>query len=97
MKGTNESVYIRIPFSATNTAFISSLTLRMKYDDAFVACLNGTEVARSPNAPTPLTWNSGTSTIHEDEDAVLFEDYDISEYLGSLQTGTNLLAIHGLN
>jgi hypothetical protein len=97
MKGTNESVYIRIPFSTTNTAFIASLTLRMKYDDAFVAYINGTEVARSPNAPTTLTWNSGTSAIHEDEDAVLFEDYDISEHIGSLQTGTNLLAIHGLN
>ncbi|MDF7807747.1 lamin tail domain-containing protein [Pontiellaceae bacterium B12219] len=97
MKGANESVYIRIPFSVTNTAFISSLKLRMKYDDAFVAYLNGTEVARSPNAPATLSWNSGTSSIHADTDALVFEDYDISEYSGSVQPGINMLAIHGLN
>ena len=45
------SLYTRITFSAANYASLSSLTLKMQYDDGYVAYLNGVEIA-SENAPS---------------------------------------------
>lgn len=97
MRYDNATVYIRVPFTLANAGSVASLQLKMKYDDAFVAYINGTEVLSSPAAPTPLTWNSGANWLHEDYDAILFEEYDISASISALQDGGNLLAIHGLN
>ncbi|MBE3069108.1 MAG: lamin tail domain-containing protein, partial [Planctomycetes bacterium] len=41
MMNQNSSVYVRVPFTVTNPAAFSSLTLRMRYDDGFVVYLNG--------------------------------------------------------
>ena len=41
------SVYIRYKFSIPDTSVIGALLLDMDYDDAFVAYLNGTEIARA--------------------------------------------------
>ena len=75
----------------------------MKYDDGFVAYLNGVEVT-SANAPGrngdlgTLNWNSLATTPHTDAEAVVFEDFDLTAHLGLLQPGTNnVLAIHALN
>ena len=46
---TNATVYIRVPFSLADRESLARLNLRMKYDDGFIAYLNGTEVA-SANA-----------------------------------------------
>ncbi len=96
MKGVNQTVYIRVPFTLP-VGTVSGLTLKMKYDDAFAAYINGTQAAASPNAPSPLAWNSGTATIHEDAQAVVFEEYDLTGSISALNAGNNLLAIHGLN
>jgi len=98
MYGKNTSCYIRIPFVLTRAGVqnISKLTLRVRYDDGFVACLNGTEVQRALADGTP-TWNSGASGSHLDSDAIVFEDFDISGYLNALREGDNLLAIQALN
>ncbi len=53
MKGVNPSVYVRIPFDVTNPAQIETLKLKMKYNDGFVAYLNGAEVIRR-NTPTAI-------------------------------------------
>lgn len=53
MKGVNPSVFIRIPFNVANPAAIETLKLKMKYNDGFVAYLNGTEIAKR-NAPTSI-------------------------------------------
>ena len=50
MYGVNKTVYIRIPFAVADVAAIDKLILRMRYEDGFVAYLNGIEVARA-NAP----------------------------------------------
>ncbi len=57
--GKNNSCYIRIPFTvdASVLSRISKLTLKMRYDDGFVAYLNGKEVARRNFTGTPA-WNS---------------------------------------
>ncbi|HTD65020.1 MAG TPA: lamin tail domain-containing protein [Candidatus Limnocylindria bacterium] len=46
MRNISPSAFIRIPFVVSNAAAFDSMTLRMKYDDGFVAYLNGVEVAR---------------------------------------------------
>jgi hypothetical protein len=96
MEGINSSAYVRIPFTVDNPLALQSLTLRMKYDDGFVAYLNGHLVA-SRNAPPTPQWNSVATTSHPNYLALLFEDINVSDYLSALQTGANVLAIHGIN
>lgn len=97
MRGVNSTVYIRVPFTVNAPELISALNLRMKYDDGFIAYLNGSRVAASSNAPANPVWNSQASSIHHDSQAVLYEDFDVSDHIGLLQSGANVLAIHGLN
>jgi hypothetical protein len=97
MYGANASCYIRVPFTLGSVPAFDALKLRMKYDDGFVAYLNGTKVA-SRNAPTTPTWNSISTQGHSDAEAVVFEDIDITAASsGLLVSGTNVVAIHGLN
>jgi len=101
MHGTNASAYLRVPFEVVDDPQeFTDLTLRMQYDDGFVAYLNGFEVARR-NAPTaagvPPAYNAAASAAHPDEQAVEFEDLDITAHLDKLLSGSNILAIHGLN
>jgi len=97
MWNVNPSLWIRIPFGMTdNPVMFDELTLKMKYDDGFVAYLNGQEIARR-NAPASLAWISSAETERDHADALVFEDIDVSADLGLLQAGTNVLAIHGLN
>ena len=90
------SAYVRLPFNIANPAAFSTLTLRMKYDDGFVAYLNGTEIARR-NAPAGVPqWNSVATANRPATNALAYEDIDVSAGLGLLQSGSNVLAIHGL-
>lgn len=59
--GTNEnnSVYTRSTFNVTNPADYASLT-NARYDDGFVAYLNGQEVC-AVNRPTDVHWNSAAT------------------------------------
>lgn len=88
----NQFAYIRIPFIADTTALadVSSLKLRMRYDDGFVAYLNGQEIARS----TGLTENPWTTTSHE---TTAFEEFPATQYLGKINAGQNILSIFGIN
>lgn len=96
MHNVNASVYIRVPFTLTDANQLIGLTLKMKYDDGFVAYINGMPVA-SANAPASPVWNSPATTDHFDEQAKLFEVFDLAPHLSALQEGDNILAIHGLN
>lgn len=90
------SLYLRVPFGLTSFAGLDGLRLRMKYDDGFVAYLNGEPIASS-NAADSTQWNSTATTFVEDEDAIVFEEFDVSSAVGSLVIGQNVLAIHALN
>ena len=94
----NSSVYVRVPFSVSgDPAQFDSLVLKMKYDDGFVAYLNGTEVARD-NAPEDLGWSVASTGNRPDGSATSFANFDITAHLGLLSTETeNVLAIQGLN
>lgn len=97
MYSRSSTCYIRIPFTFSgNLEDIDSAVLNIRYDDGFVAYLNGAEIARR-NSDQILTWNSGASASHPDSEAVQFESIDISALLSNLRQGRNLLAIHGLN
>lgn len=96
MRFVNASAYVRVPFSIDYPAEVQQLTLRMRFDDGFVAYVNGVEVARA-NAPTPLTYNSSATASTTDADAVVFQEFDISSFAATLEVGGNVLAIHGLN
>ncbi len=95
MYNKQATCYIRIPFTMPNTTF-SRLLLKMRYDDGFIAYLNGTEVARRNFTGEPQ-WNSVGSVDNPDAAAVVQTTIDISTYLKLLVPGANLLAIHGLN
>ena len=94
MYARNATCYIRIPFTVDTD--YTSLKLNVRYDDGFVAYLNGVEVARRNFNGTPA-WNSGASTSHSDSAAVLLENIDISDFLDNLRQGDNLLAVQAMN
>jgi hypothetical protein len=96
MLNKNATAYIRVPFSVADPSALASLTLRMKYDDGFIAYLNGQEVARR-NAPSSAQWNSAATAAHPNAQALVYEDINISDRLAALETGANVLAIQGLN
>ena len=96
MAGTNASLYARIEFEVPDAAAVSLLRLEMRYDDGFIAYVNGVEVSRR-NAPDPAGWDSEATAVHPNWQAVLPEDIIISVEPGLLETGTNVLALHGLN
>ncbi|MEN6307692.1 MAG: lamin tail domain-containing protein [Anaerohalosphaeraceae bacterium] len=95
MYNGNTSVYIRIPFTvnAQQLATWNYMTLKMRYDDGFIAYINGTEVYRTGISATP-SWSSGSSLSHENSSV---ESFSLNNYLSALKDGTNLLAIQGLN
>lgn len=89
-------LYVRVPFEVSSLAGIDRLTLRMKFDDGFIAYLNGVEI-ESVNDPVTRAWNSTARSIHDDFDAIVFQEYDVSTAISSLVEGDNVLAIHALN
>ena len=91
MSNINASAYIRLPFVVNDPALVALLTLRMRYDDGFVAFINGSEVARV-NAPLTPVYNSSATNNHS---AISAEQFRVGP--GTLQAGTNILAIQGLN
>jgi len=101
MLGVNASLWTRTEFDVQDTAALDMLTLRMQYNDGFVAYLNGQEIA-SRYAPGLPAWDStalmplngpGRSVT----DSMTYEEINVSSGLVHLQDGTNVLAIHGLN
>jgi hypothetical protein len=91
----NTSCYVRIPFSvsAGDLPAFTSLILTVRYDDGFVAYLNGKKVAEALAPASPL-WNSASTGSHE---ATSLQSFNISDYVSDLKAGDNLLAIQGLN
>ena len=100
MRLTNSSIYMRMPFTVTgDPQRFDELILTTRYDDGFRAYLNGTEVT-AQNVPVDAT--SGTVVIASGAfgavgDFIPVQQLDLSAHLDLLQTGTNVLAIHGMN
>ncbi|MDG2455755.1 MAG: CotH kinase family protein [Bacteroidia bacterium] len=93
------SVYIRTAFNLIDTAAIEYLILHADYDDAFVAYLNGTEIARNNIGAvgTPPTHDALANTFKE---AQIYagnqpESYEFStsDFRSFINEGSNTLAI----
>lgn len=90
------TAYARVPFVIDEAAGLDLLTLRMRYDDGFVAFLNGVEVARR-NAPGELTHTASATAERAGGEAAVAEEIDLSSFAPLLRSGANVLALHGLN
>jgi hypothetical protein len=103
MYGIMNSCYIRIPFVLEiDPNELNSITLKIRYDDGFVAYVNGEELARDNfNAAVP-DWNDDADGLHDDDEAVLLHPFKVTridkpEVFNALRLGDNILAIHGMN
>jgi hypothetical protein len=91
----NPGCYVRIKFNLTQEEFdaVHILLLHMRYDDGFVAFLNGQRVAEA-NAPQNLLFSSTATNGHEANGQEAFTVRGAASYLN---VGENLLAVHALN
>ena len=98
MYGHNGTCCVRIPFSIEDDllATLTGLYLSIRYDDGFVAYLNGEEAARA-NAPETLQWDSVATGSHEASYSTFDDIYDLSGRMSLLHVGDNLLAIQAMN
>ncbi len=98
MYGRRTSCYIRIPFdiAVESVEHAKNLLLKVRYDDGFIAYLNGLEVARR-NFDGQTGWDSSADRQNSDIDAISFETFDLTPCIGQLKRNGNILAIHGLN
>jgi len=96
LRGVNSSVYLRIPFEASLPLDIDSLRLRVRFDDGFIAYLNGEELARR-NAPDNAGYDSAALGDRPVAMALRQENIDITDRMDLLRDGENILAVHGLN
>ena len=87
-----------VALTAGEIASVRNLVLRLRYDDGYVAYLNGVEVARK-NAPALGVLNgfSAATAAHNDADALLWESVDITPFAGLLVPGNNVVAVQGMN
>jgi len=96
----NSSCYVRIPFTVDgdDLADFTDLVLKVRYDDGFVAYINGgPEVCRRNFSGMPV-WNSNTGSSHEAGAGPAFdEEIDISIHIDKLRAGENVLAIQAIN
>ena len=94
---TCTSVFVRVPFAVDDPSAIKQLTLRMKYDDGFVAYINGVEVARANVPDGPLGFESRARS-RLNREAVEFANFNVSRFLPEIgMAANNMLAIHLLN
>ena len=88
------AVLIRREFTLKEPLMSGSLVLQVDYDDGFAAYLNGTRVAEVNAAPEEPGLDSVARGSREAGSA---ERFDLSEHVGLLRQGKNVLAVAGLN
>ena len=92
------SVLIRVPFQLNDDpATFDSISFSIQYDDAFVAYLNGVEIARgniTGAIDIPTTTANGS---RPDGDATQFQPHNITAFANDFVQGQNILTIHGVN
>ncbi|MCA9212479.1 MAG: lamin tail domain-containing protein [Planctomycetales bacterium] len=95
MRDQRQSVFLRSRFDYDGFD-IDELLLRIHYDDAFVAHLNGVEIARSDNLSQGenVSIDADVNRSHSGSNMV---EFDVSAFKDRLIVGENVLAIHGLN
>jgi hypothetical protein len=104
------SAYVRFPFTLSAKEQLTSLQMSLRFDDGFIAYLNGKEIRRVNFAedfqrPQPQ-WNSfagyqltssTSSSANRAGEALTPITFDLTPYLSTLVNGTNVLSFHGVN
>ncbi len=88
--------YVRIPFPGPSPSTATTASLVMRYNDGFVAWLNGTTVATA-NAPAGVAWNSLATAARTNVQTLSRQGFNVTSALSSLTSNSNLLALQGLN
>ncbi len=96
MLGNNASAFVRLPFTVDDPSVLDELTLRLRYDDGFIAYLNGVKIAER-NAPATPAWNSAATVDRDLASGILPETISLTDYLPQLMAGVNVLAIQAMN
>lgn len=98
MQNSYLSIYIRKFINIDDLGAINFIQLGMRYDDGFIAYLNGVEIARSLSmgpAGIPANFNTPASD-HESTPTPEWFNFSL-DALDVLQEGENILAIEGHN
>ncbi len=95
MLNLNASCFIRYTFTPPSGS-ISALRVKVKYDDGYVAYLNGTKIANDRD-PSPLLWNSAATSDKTDGTAGTATTTTPANGPSLLVSGTNVLAFQLLN
>lgn len=93
-QNVNTSLLLRQVFNVANPSTYTSYKLRMKYEDGFVAWLNGTEIGRA-NFSGNTAYNSKATASLDETIVNAWTEFTIPAAL--VLTGSNVLAIQGLN
>ena len=93
------SLYLRKNFNISNIGDVISLILDIDYDDAFVAYINGIEIARANINGVPPPFNASTNQDHEAQmyNGGIPDRFTISDFSSILVEGDNILAIQAHN
>lgn len=94
LRGINTSLCLRRTFIIDNAADLQKLTLKMKYEDGFVAFVNGFEVARA-NCTAAMAYNTKADAARNEEFVSRWSEYNIPIEL--IDDGANLLAVQAMN
>ncbi len=86
-------VYLRHEFDGKQAADAIKLALAVNYDDAFIAYLNGTEIARV-GVSRGSAAKASKITSHE---AAGYETFDVAKFRSLLKPGRNVIALEGHN
>lgn len=103
MLNQSAAAFLRMPFTLTadQRSRVATLTLRTRYDDGFIAFVNGVEVHRQHvTAATPADGTASanaTPATHTETAAAAVSSFNLSHALPLLREGDNILAIIGLN
>jgi len=86
----HRTTYFRKRFTVDDAArSLEDMTLYVRYDDGFVAYLNGSEIARQAMPQGAVAY----ATFGYSHEAAAYEQMDVSAYRGLLNCGENVLAI----
>ncbi|MEX2577787.1 MAG: metallophosphoesterase [Verrucomicrobiales bacterium] len=93
MKDNYERIYLANTFDLASVPEGVDMRLVIRYDDAFVAWINGTEIARSPN----IKGHHAAADVKDWHEAQEAETFVVKNPRRFLKEGKNLIAIEGHN
>ncbi len=91
------AIFTRFEFQLADASAVSTLALGLKYDNGFIAYLNGVRVAEDNVAPVTEWFSTAASGSRRDTLALEFAPFDLTAHTNRLVDGKNVLAIHLLN